>query len=134
MTAAGVAGPSQEPESYVVRKRVLIPPPRRVAVAVRSRLHPELMARALRAMAAEAEPLPPVSVASVESRVRQAWMRPRFNAALPGLTAFIGVTLAALGLYGVPGFQVRRRTRGFGVRMALGVPLSRAAVGRGGAG
>jgi len=45
---------------------------------------------------------------------------PRVGAFLLGLAGLIGLTLAALGLYGVISFIVARQTKEMGIRIAIG--------------
>ncbi|HWJ55201.1 MAG TPA: FtsX-like permease family protein, partial [Vicinamibacterales bacterium] len=64
--------------------------------------------------------LPLFDVRTVEEHRQISTFIPRLAASLLGFFAVLGLLLAAVGLYGVVGFNAAQRTREIGLRIALG--------------
>jgi predicted permease len=80
----------------------------RVLPAVAARIH-------------EIDPTAPLSrVSRMRDRMRESVAADRFRAMLVGVLALVALILASIGAYSVTAVSVARRTREFGIRMALG--------------
>lgn len=81
----------------------------------------EIVIPAIHAAIAEAAPAATVSGATTgEEIARGALGRAKFNSLVIGVFSVMGLLLAAAGVFGVTSYTVGRRTREFGLRVALG--------------
>jgi putative ABC transport system permease protein len=94
---------------------------RSMSFVVRTQDGTTLSLRSARSILSEVDPdLPVVGLTSLDDVFRQSIGAPRFNGMLISSFAGLALVLAAVGLYGITSFTVRRRWRELGVRKALG--------------
>jgi putative ABC transport system permease protein len=59
-------------------------------------------------------------ITSLDQAAAESWVTERFLFVLVSLFGALGLVLASIGVYGLLALQVTRRTREFGIRLALG--------------
>jgi predicted permease len=90
-------------------------------VVLRSNGDPSSLASAVRREVQDIDPTLPVSrVRLMEDVLSSAQSRPRFLTLLLTLFSGIALIIATVGIYGVISYSVARRSKEFGLRMALG--------------
>ena len=116
-----------DPEYYMVRKNApdlglaRFPDLQRHAFfMLRSPLEVSGVESMVRRAIASVDSTLPANVSTLDARVDQLRVQPRFDAVLTGVFAILGLLLAGIGLFGLVSYSVVRRTNEIGVRMALG--------------
>jgi ABC-type antimicrobial peptide transport system permease subunit len=107
-----------EPAVYVPVSH-LFPPG--MLFAVRTKADPLALSNGARQAVSAVDPSQPIAfVRTLDDFLSNATAYPRFATFLFGIFGAIGLTLACTGIFSVVSYAVSRRTREFGIRMALG--------------
>jgi putative ABC transport system permease protein len=109
----------EESEFYLAMRQW--PMPMDMDLVVRSKQQPTALVNSIRSVVASVVPDEPIrEVGVLADRISNSTAGRRFNRNLFACFAGSALILAIIGLYGVLAFNIGRRTREIGIRMALG--------------